>query len=73
MPLPLTVGDPFLTVGAADYYFAVPDSFDLTEFIQPGTNRIEMRVYTCGIGLVLKHQVWHDLIRVEVNNVLQAP
>ena len=71
--LPLTVGDPFLGIGAADYYFAVPESFDLTEFIQPGTKRIDMRVYTCGIGLVLKHQVWHDLIRVEVNNVLQAP
>jgi len=61
------LGIDFITPVPNLYGFDLPDLGNYTPYIQPGTNNIETRVWTCGLGAVGRHQVWHDLIEVRYN------
>lgn len=49
------------------YGFDLPDLGNYSPYIKSGTNEIEARVWTVGLGAVGRHQVWHDLIEVRYN------
>lgn len=45
----------------------LPDLPDFSPYIQSGTNRVEFRVWTCGLGSTGRHIVDHDLVEIVVN------
>ena len=52
----------------------LPDLPDYSAYIQSGTNKVEMRLWTCGLGSTGRHIVDHDLIEIVVNpNMIPGP
>ncbi len=60
-------GFEFLTTADGTYQFDLPNLTNYSAYIDPNTHVLDMRVWTCGLGTVGRHQVWHDLIEVRVN------
>jgi hypothetical protein len=60
----------FLITGDANYQFDLPDLTNYSSYVDPTTHLLNMRVWTCGLGAVGRHQVWYDLIEIRVNQPL---
>jgi hypothetical protein len=66
------LGISFLGPGGGGGNFAANAAF-LPDYIGPG-GQFTARVWTCGLGLVGAHQVWHDFIAININGAtLPAP
>jgi hypothetical protein len=65
------VGVNFIGPGPAPNTFAVNPVL-ANKYLGPG-GQVQARVWTCGLGLVTGHQVWHDLIQVQVTGGLLTP
>ena len=63
-------GIDFLTTGDGTYQFDLPDLTNYSSYVDPTTHLLNMRVWTCGLGAVGRHQVWYDLINIRVNQPL---
>jgi hypothetical protein len=52
----------------------LPDLPSFADYVQAGTNKVEMRMWTCGLGSTGRHIVDHDLIEIVVNpNMIPGP
>ncbi|MDZ4832099.1 MAG: S8 family serine peptidase [Phycisphaerae bacterium] len=66
------IGVGFLAPGGGGGTFGI-NPFLTPNYIGPG-GVVQARVWTCGLGLVPPHQVWHDLIQITVvGPTLPAP
>jgi hypothetical protein len=63
-------GARFLTTATNALLFPLPAFGTYSPYIDPNTNEIEMRVWTCGLGATGRHTVRHDLIDIVVNDPL---
>lgn len=65
------IGADLLTTIGGDLNFDLPNAGDTTKYVDPVTGNIQMRIWTCGLGLSRAHEVWYDLIEIRVNNPLE--
>ena len=64
------LGADLLTTQTQPLAFELPELGDYSAYIDPTSKEIDIRVWTCGLGLVGRHVVDHDLIEVLVNDPL---
>lgn len=62
------IGAQLMTTAFGQFNFDVPNFGAMSDFIDPVTGEVEVRVWTCGLGQTLSHEVQHDLIEVRINN-----
>jgi Subtilase family len=62
-------GSEFLTTDTADeqHLFPMPNLGSYSPYVNPSNSKIDMRVWTCGLGSTGRHIVKHDLIQIVVN------
>jgi hypothetical protein len=65
-------GAQFLNTVADGLVFPLPPVGAFGAYINPATNKVDMRVWTCGIGATGRHNVEHDFIDIVINDP-QAP
>ncbi|MDZ4754802.1 MAG: S8 family serine peptidase [Phycisphaerae bacterium] len=65
------VGINFIGPGLSTNVFAV-NQFLLPKYFGPG-GKVQARLWTCGLGNVTSHQVWHDLIQLNVTGGILNP
>ena len=61
-------GAQFLNTAVNGLNFPLPPLGAFGAYIDPATNKVDMRVWTCGIGSVGRHNVEHDLIDIVIND-----
>ena len=66
-------GSQFLTTQVDQYNFQLPQLPDYSAYVNAQTNKVEMRVWTCGLGNTGRHNVEHDLIDIVANDPLVTP
>ena len=64
-------GASFITTLPDQYDYDLPGYGGFTQYLDPATGRVEMRLWTCGIGATAAYEVWHDLIEIRVNDPLE--
>ena len=61
----------FLTIADVEYNVDLPNLTNYSAYVDQNDKKLEMRVWTCGLGAVGRHQVWHDLIELRVNDPMK--
>jgi len=61
------LGVDFLTPIGDTFNFDLPNFGAMTNYLN-ADNRVEFRIWTCGLGTTKAHEVWHDLIEIRINN-----
>jgi len=62
------IGAQLMTTAYDGYNFDVPNYGGMSDYLNPETNEVELRVWTCGLGQTRGHEVQHDLIQVRIND-----
>ncbi|MBI1302497.1 MAG: S8 family serine peptidase [Phycisphaera sp.] len=62
------IGAQVMTTAYNQFNFDVPDYGAMSDYLDPATEEVELRVWTCGLGQTRSHEVLHDLIEVRINN-----
>jgi len=57
----------FLTTAGVDATFDIPDSGSFARYVNPETNEVDVRIWTCGLGATGRHVVRHDLVEIVLN------
>jgi hypothetical protein len=65
------VGVQLLNNAVTDTTFQVVDTGAFERYINPSTNEVEVRVWTCGLGAVGRHTIRHDYIEIVLNPPFQ--
>ncbi|MFM7051126.1 MAG: S8 family serine peptidase, partial [Planctomycetota bacterium] len=64
-------GADFLTTISDEYNFDLPAYGGFAQYLDPATGRVEMRLWTCGLGSTSAHEIWHDLVEIRINDPLE--
>ena len=61
------IGAQFLTTAGVDVQVDIPDSGSFVRYVDPDTNAVDVRIWTCGLGATGRHIVRHDLVEIIFN------
>ena len=61
------IGAQFLTTAGIDATVPIPESPSYGRYVNPETNEIDVRIWTCGLGATGRHVVRHDLVEIVLN------
>ena len=64
------IGAELLTTLPAPYGYDLPIVGDYNPYLNSATGKVQMRLWTCSLGVARSFEVWHDLIEIRVNDPL---